>query len=658
MLYDMERLSSYVRFYLTVVTEIGGAWDNLARAHTTVKEALSPFAPSLAPLEAPALTAALAPAPAPGPADAFAALFRPVDGEGLTGLTDIYEVVGRFSFQGEGNKNLGHVQALVSGARNEIVVQRGRLADLLRLPEQARAAAARLGAEEEARANVARESKTATFEPLAQQVSARAEQTIAAMRAVPFPDLALAEAASDEYKRFIGKLEQVYQTCLPFLRKAISNLYGFIGCEPSASWPDALPLVRELPAELCSVPPADSAELSQARSSLNELAAEELSLGRARDEIATTMARLEGQIAAAQVKDKEFELELGTAGQVVELVTMMEQAEAARRALPALEQQKAERVRAAGEVWQRHRKLEASIKLIEVDLAARAEEAERLTEQLAAHKGDEPVLFGKDAWRARGAELEAQIEERKGTYAQRLGGLNQLKIELSASSVQVQTEEAQRGLVDRQVEATQAKLAGLEKVIREMSAALGLPARARPVALAEAEAALGSLQQERLSLGQALSRLREEVLKRKDEGLRILARLKQIGVERQHFQAMVESAAVAATQGREEALRRLAGERRAAVERHVSEVLGNLEKSLAQVGLTFIEPAREAMQKSVAPRADVAAAVLESAGAIGPIVEKLSLELDAQLLAKDTALGQIQREFCDVAASACRVAWS
>jgi hypothetical protein len=658
MLYDMDRLSSYVRFYLTVVTELGGAWDNLARAHMTVKEALEPFAPALARLSAPALTAALAPAPAPGPGEAFAALYRPVDGEGLTGINDIYEVVGRFSFQGEGNKNLSHVQALVSGARNEIVVQRGRLADLLRLPEQARAAAARLGEEEAARANAERESKTAAFEPLAQQVSVRAEQTIAAMRAVPFPDLALAEAASDEYKRFIGKLEQVYQTCLPFLRKAISNLYGFIGCEPAASWPDALPLVREMPAELCSVPPADSAELSQARSSLKELAAEELSLGRARDEIATTMARLEGQIAAAQVKDKEFELEIGTARQVVDLVTMMEQAEAARRTLPALEQQKAERVRAAGEVWQRHRKLEASIQLIEVDLAARAEDAQRLSEQLTALKGDEPVLFGKDAWRARVAELEAQIEERKGTYAQRLGGLNQLKIELSASSVQVQTEEAQRGLVDRQVEGTQAKLAALEKVIREMSAALGLVRPARPVDLAEAEAALGTLQQERLSLGQMLSQLREEVLKRKDEGLRMLARLKQIGVERQHVQAMVESAAVAATQGREEALRRLAGERRAAVERHVSEVLGNLEKSLAQVGLTFIEPAREAMQKSVEPRADVAAAVLESAGAVGPVVEKLSLELDAQLLAQDTALGQIQREFCDVAASACQVAWS
>jgi hypothetical protein len=39
-------------------------------------------------------------------------------------------------------------------------------------------------------------------------------------------------------------------------------------------------------------------------------------------------------------------------------------------------------------------------------------------------------------------------------------------------------------------------------------------------------------------------------------------------------------------------------------------------------------------------------------------VEKLARELDAELLAQDAALGQIQREFCDVAVTACQAAWS
>ena len=99
-------------------------------------------------------------------------------------------------------------------------------------------------------------------------------------------------------------------------------------------------------------------------------------------------------------------------------------------------------------------------------------------------------------------------------------------------------------------------------------------------------------------------------------------------------------------------------QRRAAVERHVSEVLGTLEKSLSLVGPVFIDPAREAMLKGCEPRAEVSAGVLENAEKVAPIVDKLARELDPELLAQDAMLGQIQREFCDVALEACRSAWS
>ena len=45
-------------------------------------------------------------------------------------------------------------------------------------------------------------------------------------------------SAADEYKRYALKADQVYQTCLPFLRKTIAALYAFVGCEPTATWPD------------------------------------------------------------------------------------------------------------------------------------------------------------------------------------------------------------------------------------------------------------------------------------------------------------------------------------------------------------------------------------------------------------------------------------
>src|SRR6185437_15328404 len=107
--YDLSRLASYVRFYLTVRRQLVAAWENLARTHGVVKDALSPFGEALQPVGSPALAAALAD---PARGEALDKLFLPEDEEALAGLNDVYEVVGRFSFQGEENENLARVQAL------------------------------------------------------------------------------------------------------------------------------------------------------------------------------------------------------------------------------------------------------------------------------------------------------------------------------------------------------------------------------------------------------------------------------------------------------------------------------------------------------------------------------------------------------------------
>jgi hypothetical protein len=150
MAYDIAPLASYVRFYLTVVTQLAAACENVERAHDAAKEALAPFAEPLAKVGSPALAAAVGPRHAFGPV--LVELWRPADAESLTGLTDVYEVVGRFSFQGEDNQNLSRVQSLVATARNEIAAQRGRVLDLARLPAMAREAAARIGGEGAGRA--------------------------------------------------------------------------------------------------------------------------------------------------------------------------------------------------------------------------------------------------------------------------------------------------------------------------------------------------------------------------------------------------------------------------------------------------------------------------------------------------------------------------
>ncbi len=202
------------------------------------------------------------------------------------------------------------------------------------------------------------------------------------------------------------------------------------------------------------------------------------------------------------------------------------------------------------------------------------------------------------------------------------------------------------------------RLATLTKALREMEIMLGSARPARPVTLAEAQSALAALQQGKIELAQRVERLKAETRRQKEEAVRVLGRLKQLSVERQQMAAMLQNAEVSATQGHEAALKQLAAQRRAAVDRHVSEVLGTLEKSLTLVGQVFVDPAREALARSCAPRTEVAAAVLESAEKVAPLVEKLHLELDPELLAQDATLGQLQREFCDVAVSACRTAWA
>ena len=655
MAYDLARLSSYVRFYLTVVKQLGSAWENLGRVHVAARDTLAPFAEPLAPLESPLLQAALAEPNKGG--EVMNALFKPTDEEGLTGLNDIYEVVGRFSFQGDENENLQRVQALVSGARNQIVAERMRLADLARIADLARASAARIDAEEAQKSAAERAERLAAFEPLAEQVAVRARQTLDAVKSVPLPDVSKAETCGEEYRRYAQKVDQVYQTCLPFLRKAIAALYASIQCEPSASWPDSLPITPELPAELVAPPPSDHAELAQARASLAALGEEEIQLARLRDDVATAMARLEGELGAAALKDRELEVEIARAGQIIELTTALEQTQATRRSIADLEAQRTVRLRESGEVLSRHKQTEAGIKMLEEELQGRTREIGATSEQLAAEKNDEPVLFGKDDWRVRVAGLESTIDQLRTAYGQRLSTLNRLKIDLSALSVQVQTEQQQTAVVDRQLAEQGAALEALQKSLRDMTQQLGANRPARPLSIAEAHQAHDAFVGARVEASQRSERLQAEVRRNKEETARIVARSKQIGVERQQVSAMLQSAQVAATQGREEAMRHLGLQRRAAVERHVGEVLGTLEKSLTMVGPVFIEPARDVMMKATERRPGVAAAVLDAAEKVGPVVEKLARELEPELLAQDAALGQIQREFCDVALSACRAAW-
>jgi hypothetical protein len=76
------------------------------------------------------------------------------------------------------------------------------------------------------------------------------------------------------------------------------------------------------------------------------------------------------------------------------------------------------------------------------------------------------------------------------------------------------------------------------------------------------------------------------------------------------------------------------------------------------VDSVFIDPARDALLRSTEPRTELAAGVLDHAEKAAPVVAALARELDPDLAAQDATLGQIQVEFCDMAAAACKAAWA
>jgi hypothetical protein len=656
MAYDQTALSSYVRFYTTVVTQLESVWSAIERSHEAMKKELSPFADALRNVDAASFQAILGNAPPPPPA--LSALWKPKDPLHFHGLNDVYEVVGRFSFQGEDGENLGRVQEVVAVARNEIHGLKSRLTDLKRLPEMAMAAAARQATEEGKSAEQRRTQRANDFAPKAHALQKTAKATVEAIRSVALPDLSDVETAADEYRKYVQKLEGVYQQSLPYLRKYVQDIYQFVGSEPPNSWPDALPLIRELPPELLAVPPADSPELQRARTGLQALDEEELQLTRARDDLGAGIARIEGEIEALKARDAELKGELLHTSSVAEYAAANDQLQQLSQGLLSYEQQKLSRQQALSEIWQRHQQIQQAITVLDEELKNRAAEIRALEQELELLKKEEPRLFGKDHWRSQVSSLESTIDSARVAYTHRVQEMNKLRIDHSAMSVQVQTEQQNSTLIDRWIDDAKKKREALEKQVRELGAKMGPMKPGQAPSAAQAQAQVNATQIARAELQERIERLKAEIRRRQEEQQQITARIRQIEAERQRVKGMVESAQIAATQGREAALKQLAAQRRSNVDRYISDILGNLEKSLVSVDALFIDPAREAMLRVDEPTEQTSLQIREAGEKAAPVIEALLRGLEPELLAQDAMLGQIQREFCDVAPDACRQAWA
>lgn len=653
--YDAEPLKSYVRFYLAVVSQLERVWSSVVAIEVAMRKELEPFAEALAPVDLPALRTLLD--PPREPPEALAALWRPEDAEELSGLADLYEVVGRFSFEGEGRRNLADVQSLVSAARNAVHEDGEALRALSALGRLSRETADAVEKAERARAAALRVERTQKIEPMLELVLLRAKQTQDALRAVSIPALEDGKAAAEEYKRLRQKLQQVWQTCLPFLRSAIAQVWQFVGAAVPQSFPDELPLVAELPPDLLDVSLAGTGELEQAERTLAELAEEAKGLVRTKEDLATQLAKLDGELAGAAVKREELAQEIELARALFEWVRLGEQAEALRAREAEVERELRAHVTRAGEAREALEVLRAAAGADAEQLAKRAAELEAAKKELEELSKKEPLLFGKDDWRARVAAGGARVEELRGLVAQASQVDAQRRMDLSAGDVRVQTLVAEASIVDRGLVDLRGRLAEVTRGFEALGERLGKQRPTRLVPLREVEEVVVALEARQAEADRGIEALRASQRRAKEDGVRVLAREKQIEVLRQSAQARVQSAKVAHAEGLDAATRRLAEQRKAAVAEHVEDVLGALGKSLVQVPAVFLEPARALVLTQTEPDLGVAERLRKAAVDVEPVVARLAAERGPELSAAEGLLGKIQTEFCDAAAEACRSAW-
>ncbi|MBI4951926.1 MAG: hypothetical protein HY908_07820 [Myxococcales bacterium] len=655
MSYDLAPLKSYVRFYLAILSQLERVWQSLCAIETAVREELGPFAADLAPVGLPAL-ATLTDPPRTLPAE-LAALWRPEDPDELDGLCDIYEVVGRFSFQGERDANLAAATALVATARGAIVENDEALRGLEPLGARARATSEALAAAEKARAAADRSDRAARLEPMIEAVLLRAKQTQDALHAVPIPTLADAATAGEEYRRLRARLQQVYQTCLPFLKNAIAAVWAFVDAPVPQDFPEDLPLVPELPPELVALPEAGSEDLDKAEKTLASLALEAQGLEQTKAAIASELGKLEAQAAAILARRDEHRADIELARALLDWARATEVQATLQRKANELERELAPRValasKATTEVADLKTELEADTKEAEEKAVAIA----ALEAELAELQKKEPLLFGKDEWRGKVAAAQSNLEAERLAHTALGQSVAQRRMELTAAEVRVGTAQAEQAITERSLADVRTRRVEVDRELRALAEKLGSKRPARPVPPSEVEEIAVALEHKELGVAAELERVRAEQQRKKEDALRTIARGRQIEVERQHAQARVDGVRVARAEGIDAAHRRLAADRRAAVEEHVREVLGALSKSLVQVGPVFVDPARERLRVATEPDFGAAERVAAAAAAVAPVVERLLAERGPEIVAVGELLGRIQREFCDAAPAACRAAW-
>ena len=648
-------LASYVRFYLAIRSQLARVWQSVVAIENSLRDELGPFAADLAPVSHEALKI-LVDAPRVLPAD-LEVLWQPEDEAELSGLNDVYQVVGRFSFQGERDENLARVATLVALARQATVENATALQGLAALESRSLATADSLAQAESARAASARSNGTVRFDALAETVLSRAKQTVDALAAVPVPAFDDPKSAAEDFKKLRARMQQVYQTCLPFLQGAIAQLWGLVEGSLPQSFPAELPLVEDLPLELLQITPVGSEEVEKAEKTLATLAEEGASVARTKSALTEELAKLRGALEVLESRRSENAADLELAVTLHDWARTHELLNQQQQRINELEKDLSGRVTASGALAEAVTRARADLEQREAVAVEKRALFAAAQAALAELEKKEPLLFGKEEWRSKLADSRDHVS----LFGSELEGLEtalgQRRAELSATAVRAETAGTERSIAERSLLDARSRRTEIERNLTALAEKLGTRRPTRPVPPSETEELVLALEKQRSLFEQEGLRLKETERRHAEDGARAISRQKQIDVERQHVEARVEGARIARAEGLEAAEKRLSEQRKLAVDDHVREVLGALNKSIGQVGTVFIEPAREKLRQSTEPNFSQAERVRQATQLVAPVLARILAERAPELAAISELCDKIQKEFCDPAREACTRAW-
>ncbi|MDP3274602.1 MAG: hypothetical protein Q8Q09_05360 [Deltaproteobacteria bacterium] len=650
-------LHEYVRFYLRVLEQLDQAHQALAVTRTDVLSTVHSFAE--------VLTAAHDPAAWYGAtADAVSsqlhthALWRPEDVLRLSGLTDVYEVVGRFTFQGEDDQNISTLTEMIAKTQADIDAQRTWLAALAKVPSGATLLAEGLSQQELAAQTQRRQTALEPFEPVARELRVQCTKVLDAVRALAPPDVTSIESAEANYQDYVRRLQSLYTTALPYLRRSLEDLCKVAQVDTPPSWPDSLPFSQTLPAELMTAPPTEGPTVIALRQQLAEAEGQIQNIVRGVEECNLAQRKREQDKLAALAKDTELEREVDIAKNTVRWTTKLDELDQMQQALSGQAQQRDGRATLVAQLQQQYQQIELALVQTRGDVTNKENEITALAQKLQETRDAEPTLFGKEEWRQKVAQSEQELRERRELVAQRRNVLGETERQFAAVQTRLSAENTQLSLSDRIIAEAHARAESLRNEVLEIEKQLGTHRPPRRLATAQADEFLtgvwGARNETRARIEALTNQHRNGTL----EIERLAAQGRQWTAERERLRGALEQARKANTLAQENTLRELSTRRQQGVSQYIARTLAPLEESLSQVDKIFVDPARQVLLQRAGDGTPKAGTLRAKAEQLAQALAQLAPRIEPALTAQAAVLEALQRDFVAKWKSAVTAAWT